>query len=85
MIIPMGVYGMSESNAKIWYLERILFLIGGSVSLLGLLIAYFISPWGLVLNILASINMILFSLVGFCPMAFILTRLGVPRKCEAIR
>ncbi|GBF39671.1 YgaP family membrane protein [Leptospira johnsonii] len=76
---------MDTTNTQSWYLERVLFLIAGSVSLIGLLIANFLSPWGLVLNLLVGINMMLFSLVGFCPMAFILTRLGIPKKCGSDR
>ncbi|TGM97666.1 YgaP-like transmembrane domain [Leptospira dzoumogneensis] len=72
---------MENTNNQSWYLERVLFLIAGSFSLIGLFIANFFSPWGLLLNLLVGVNMVLFSSVGFCPMAFILTRLGVPKKC----
>ncbi|PJZ27180.1 hypothetical protein CH352_08790 [Leptospira hartskeerlii] len=76
---------MENTNTQSWYLERVLFLIAGSVSLIGLIIANFFSQWGLVLNLLVGINMILFSMTGFCPMGFILTRLGIPKKCGSDR
>ncbi|TGK37998.1 YgaP family membrane protein [Leptospira andrefontaineae] len=76
---------MENTNTQSWYLERVLFLIAGSVSLIGLIVANFFSPWGLLLNLLVGINMILFSVTGFCPMGFVLTRLGVPKKCGSDR
>ncbi|MGJ4787428.1 YgaP family membrane protein [Leptospira koniambonensis] len=76
---------MENTNHQSWYLERVLFLIAGTFSLIGLIIAHFFSPWGLILNFLVGINMVLFSLTGFCPMGFILTRLGVPNKCGSDR
>ncbi|MEI1277456.1 YgaP-like transmembrane domain [Leptospira venezuelensis] len=76
---------MENTNTQNWYLERVLFLIAGSVSLIGLLVANFLSPWGLLLNLLVGVNMILFSVTGFCPMGFVLTRLGVPNKCGSDR
>ena len=83
--IPRGVYNMENTNNQSWYLERVLFLIAGSFSLIGLFIANYFSHWGLVLNLLVGINMILFSLTGFCPMGLILTRLGIPKKCGSDR
>ncbi|AYV57725.1 DUF2892 domain-containing protein [Leptospira kmetyi] len=65
-----------------WYLERMLFLIAGFVSLLGLTLGFYFSPWFLILNVLVGINQIVFALTGFCPMALILGKLGIPSAAE---
>ncbi|TGK38458.1 DUF2892 domain-containing protein [Leptospira gomenensis] len=62
---------------KSWYLERYLFLIAGTVSSIGLALGSLVNSWGFVLNLLVSINLILFSLTDFCPVAYLLQKLGV--------
>jgi F0F1-type ATP synthase assembly protein I len=57
-----------------WYLERIIWLIAGTVVLTGTLLGIFVNRYWLVLPLLAGINMIIFSLTGFCPMALLLNR-----------
>ncbi|PJZ57210.1 DUF2892 domain-containing protein [Leptospira barantonii] len=67
---------------RTWYLERTLFLIAGVFSLLGVTLGFFVSPWGFIINGLVGFNQILFALAGFCPMAFILGKLGIPSAAE---
>ncbi|WP_425460330.1 YgaP family membrane protein [Leptospira fluminis] len=69
------------TTSKKWHLERLLFLIAGSFSLIGLSIGFFISPWGYALNLLVAVNMILNATIGFCPMAILLKFLGV-KSCD---
>ncbi|WP_425460293.1 YgaP family membrane protein [Leptospira fletcheri] len=69
------------TNSKKWHLERLLFLIAGSFSLVGLAVGFFISPWGYALNLLVAVNMILNATVGFCPMAIPLKSFGV-KSCD---
>ena len=59
-----------------WYLERITLLIGGSITLISALLGAFVSPYWLILTCLVGINLIVFALTGFCPMAIILAKLG---------
>lgn len=73
---------MFIASTKNWYLERTLFLIAGCVSLLGLTIGFYFSQWGFLLNLLVGINLVIFSLSGFCPMAIILGKLGFSAKCS---
>ncbi|MBM9578163.1 DUF2892 domain-containing protein [Leptospira sp. 201903070] len=65
-----------------WYRERLLFLIGGTVSLIGITLGLFVNPWGYVLNFLVGINMVLFAFAGFCPMSLILKGCGIPSLIE---
>ncbi len=59
-----------------WYLERITWLMGGSITLASALLAAFVSPYWLILTCFVGLNLIVFSLTGFCTMAIILNKLG---------
>ncbi|EPG65022.1 YgaP-like transmembrane domain [Leptospira wolffii] len=74
----------SRTNGT-WYLERVLFLIAGSFSLIGLGLGLLVDKWGFALNALVGVNMVVFSLTGFCPMAILLRKLGISEKCGAYK
>lgn len=57
-----------------WPLERVLFAMAGTVSLIGGLLALLVSPWFALLPVLAGVNQWLFVIVGACPASMILTR-----------
>lgn len=60
-----------------WYMERIIYMIAGVVSLIGATLAYFVHPYWLILNALVGINLIIFALTGFCIMSNILYKFGI--------
>ena len=60
-----------------WYLERVIWLVAGIFILLSLALAYFISPYWLILTALVGINLIIFAFTGFCIMANILVKVGI--------
>lgn len=60
-----------------WYLERVIWLVAGIFILLSLALAYFISPYWLILTALVGINLIIFAFTGFCIMANILVKFGI--------
>lgn len=60
-----------------WYLERVLHLIAGVMILFSLGLAYFFSKYWLILTALVGLNLIVFSLTGFCLMANILVKIGI--------
>ncbi|MDV6237187.1 DUF2892 domain-containing protein [Leptospira ellisii] len=62
---------------KDWYLERYLFLVAGTVSSIGLALGFLVNSWGLILNLLVGINLILFAVTDFCPAAYLLKKLGI--------
>ena len=68
-----------------WYLERIIWLIAGVFSLGSALLAWFHSPYWLILTGLVGINLIIFGLTGFCIMANILYALGARPLGETIQ
>lgn len=61
-----------------WYIRRVLFLLAGTFTLLGTVLAAFVSPWFLLLPALVGANQLLMVAVGWCPMSLLLGRLGVP-------
>ena len=68
---------MWKAKTDRWYLERIIWLIAGSVVTTGIILGHFVSPYWFFLPLLAGCNMIIFAFTGFCPMAILLNKLGV--------
>ena len=61
-------------SAGAWPLERALFAMAGTVTLLSVALAVLVSPWFLLLTAFAGINQWLYVLVGACPASLIMTR-----------
>ncbi len=57
-----------------WPLERILFALAGTVTLLSALLAAMVSPWFLLLTAFVGVNQWLYVVVGACPASVILRR-----------
>lgn len=65
-----------------WPLERVLFALAGSMTLLSVLLALLISPWFLLLAAFVGLNQWLFVGIGSCPASFLLERVaGIERGC----
>jgi hypothetical protein len=58
-----------------WPLERALFGLAGTVTLLSAALAALVSPWFLLLTAFVGINQWLFVAAGACPASLVLTRL----------
>jgi hypothetical protein len=57
-----------------WPLERVLFGLAGTVTLLSALLALLVSPWFVLLAAFAGVNQWLYVLVGACPASIVLKR-----------
>ena len=57
-----------------WPLERVLFAMAGTVTLLSALLAAFVSPWFLLLTAFVGVSQWLYVTVGACPASLILGR-----------
>lgn len=68
-----------------WPLERVLFALAGTMTLLSALLAALVSPWFLLLTAFVGINQWLYVTVGACPASMVLTRLGVASPCATRR
>ena len=67
-----------------WYLERVIWLVAGVFTLASVLLGAFHSPYWLIFTGLVGTNLIVLSLTGFCPMAILLSALGLRSRlsCE---
>ncbi len=57
-----------------WPLERVLFAMAGTVTLISAALAAAVSPWFLLLTAFVGINQWLYVLVGACPASIVLRR-----------
>jgi hypothetical protein len=66
-----------------WPLERVLFALAGSITLLSALLAVLVTPWFLLLTAFVGINQWLFVAAGWCPASLLLERgVGIERGCR---
>jgi hypothetical protein len=67
---------------RCWPLERVLFALAGSMTLLSALLALLVSPWFLALTIFVALNQWLFVTAGGCPASVFLEKVvGIQRRC----
>jgi hypothetical protein len=66
--------------ASRWPLERILFLMAGTMTGLSALLSALVTPWFLLLTAFVAVNQLAFVALGNCPSSWVLQRyLGVQR------
>jgi hypothetical protein len=65
-----------------WYLERLLFLMAGIMTLLSVILTLAHSTYWLILTALVGINQLILALTGFCPSAIVFRGLGVKSRLE---
>jgi len=65
-----------------WYLERVIWLVAGTVVLLSVFLTIFVHAYFALLTAFVGINLVVFSLTGFCIMANILVKFGVKPRCD---
>lgn len=58
-----------------WPLERVLFALAGTVSLLSVALVALVSPWFLALTAFVGVNQWLYVIAGACPASLLLGRL----------
>lgn len=58
-------------------IDRMVMRFAGSMVILSLLLAYFFTPWWLLLALFVGLNLLQASFTGFCPLARILKKLGL--------
>jgi hypothetical protein len=64
----------TQTTSPSWPLERVLFALAGSVTLISALLAAVVSRWFLLLTAFAGVNQWLYVLVGACPASLVLKR-----------
>jgi hypothetical protein len=68
-----------------WPLERVLFALAGSVTLISAALAALVSPWFLLLTAFVGLNQWLYVLAGFCPASLLLERAVGLRSATSAR
>jgi hypothetical protein len=66
-----------------WPLERVLFALAGSMTLLSATLAAIVSPWFLLLTAFVGVNQWLYVIFGACPASIVLGRTFGLRSCRA--
>ena len=64
-----------STSRRGWPLERVLFALAGTVTLLSAALVALVSPWFLLLTAFVGVNQWLYVAVGACPASLVLTRL----------
>lgn len=62
-------------------IDRFVLAFAGSMVLLSVALAHFVSPWWLLLTLFVGANLLQSAFTGFCPLARLLVRLGVEPGC----
>ena len=62
-------------------IDRVVFAFAGSVVLLSVVLGHFVSPWWLLLAAFVGANLLQSSFTGFCPLARILSTMGLKPGC----
>lgn len=57
-------------------IESFIRAMAGTVVLLSVALAHFVSPWWLLLTCFAGLNLLQSAFTGFCPPSIVLTKLG---------
>lgn len=57
-----------------WPLERVLFALAGTMTLVSALLAAVVSPWFLLLTAFVGVNQWLYVTVGACPASLVISR-----------
>ena len=65
-----------------WPLERVLFAMAGTVTLLSALLAAVVSPWFLVLTAFVGVSQWSYVTLRACPASLVLQRFGVESQCR---
>lgn len=72
----------STTRTTKWPLERVLFAMAGTVTLVSALLAALVSPWFLLLTAFVGVNQWLFVTVRNCPASLVLRRFGLSPQCR---
>jgi len=62
-------------------IDRLVMAFAGTMVLLGLALAHYVSPWWLLLPTFVGLNLLQASFSGFCPLAIIARRAGMSPGC----
>jgi hypothetical protein len=65
---------MNRTSSGRWPLERVLFALAGTMTLVSVALAAIVSPWFLLLTAFVGVNQWLYVVLGACPASIIVRR-----------
>jgi 4-hydroxybenzoate polyprenyltransferase len=71
-----------SAAASRWPLERVLFAMAGTMTLISAALAALVSPWFLLLTAFVGISQWLYVTVRNCPASLVLKRFGFTPQCR---
>lgn len=71
---PVTAPGATIRSAPRWPLERVLFAMAGSVTLVSAVLAAVVSKWFLLITAVVGVNQWLYVVFGACPASIVLRR-----------
>jgi hypothetical protein len=71
-----------KADTDFWSLERVIYILAGVMNSFGLALGFFVHKGFFILSLLVSVNLVIFSLTGYCIMAHFLHRFGIQSSCE---
>ena len=63
-----------STESKAWPLERVLFTMAGTMTLISVALVALVSPWFLILTAFVGVNQLLYVAFGACPASMVLKR-----------
>lgn len=72
------------AQRRAWPLERVLFAMAGTMTLVSALLAATVTPWFLLLTAFVGLNQWAFVLFGACPASLVLSRFGFRSACAEV-
>ena len=72
----------SATTPSHWPLERVLFALAGTMTLLSAVLAATVSPWFLVLTAFVGLNQWMYVSLRSCPASLVLKHFGVAPQCK---
>ena len=73
---------MYRLKTEEWYLERIIYLMAGIMTLTSVILVLVLSIYWLILTALVGLNLLVFALTGFCPSAIAFHKLGAKPRLQ---
>lgn len=69
-----------QEKETVMKMEKMIRVLAGTMVLLSLILAQFLSPWWLLLAAFVGVNLIQSSFTGFCPAEILLRKLGAGKE-----
>ncbi|MCB0964850.1 MAG: hypothetical protein KDA98_16360 [Acidimicrobiales bacterium] len=79
---PAAAHPFAANPAARWPLERVLFAMAGTMTLLSAGLAALVSPWFLLLTAFVGASQWAYVAFRACPASLVLQRLGVEPQCR---